>query len=170
MPTLWCVCVFIFLFHWLCLLVPTEAYSCTFLLALLMRCACWTPRLRFMVKTFARPPEMLSSYSWGTLWGEITWRWGRGRSAIWLSLLFLLFMNDSVCFLRVTVLDRATDFLFFLGKLLIVGLVGESVCHTFIPPRYLGLNLLMISCQSSYLYNGDQRMQYISNLFMYTVP
>lgn len=54
-------------------------------------------------------------------------------------LYFFLFMNDSVFFFRVTVLDRVTDFLFFLGKLLIVGLVGESICHTLIPPQYLGL-------------------------------
>lgn len=31
------------------------------------------------------------------------------------------------------VLDKVTDFLLFLGKLLIVGLVGESVCSVFIP-------------------------------------
>lgn len=76
-------------------------------------------------------------------------------------------MNDSVFFFRVTVLDRIPDFLFFLGKLLIVGLVGESVCHTLIPLQYLGLARymelkdVMVSCQPSYLYNDDRKMDNI---------
>lgn len=82
-------------------------------------------------------------------------------------------MNDSVFFFRVTVLDRVTDFLFFLGKLLIVGLVGESVCHTLIPPQYLGLaryielKHVMISCQPSYLYNDDWKMGNIFIIHVY---
>ena len=40
---------------------------------------------------------------------------------------FLSELSDSLSFLRVAVLDKVTDFLLFLGKLLIVGLVGESL-------------------------------------------
>lgn len=41
-------------------------------------------------------------------------------------------VNDSLSSFRVAVLDKVTDFLLFLGKLLIVGLVGESVYVTLI--------------------------------------
>lgn len=50
---------------------------------------------------------------------------------VWFHLIVSLFclqrIKDCLSSFRVAVLDKVTDFLLFLGKLLIVGLVGESV-------------------------------------------
>lgn len=76
-------------------------------------------RSQSTVKVSAPQPEMPFSFSWETLSG-------RTSSCLHLQFSAPLAANLIWCLFdhRVAVLDKVTDFLLFLGKLLIVGIVG----------------------------------------------
>lgn len=76
-------------------------------------------RLQSTAKVSAPQPEMPFSFSWETLSGRTSpCQHLRFSVSLAANLIWCLFHH------RVAVLDKVTDFLLFLGKLLIVGIVG----------------------------------------------
>lgn len=108
-------------------------------------------RLQSMEKISAPQLAMHFSFSWGTLWGGIAlnqdWPFYETASC--------LIRSPFLCnfFCRVAVLDKVTDFLLFLGKLLIVGIVGK---------------IYLIFGWTQVIYPTNQRRDHLTSCFLWT--
>lgn len=95
-------------------------------------------RLQCMVKTFVHQPKTLSSLYYGILSGNLQCIYTCAEFRYTLTPVWLLYVHyfiDGFLNFRVVVLDKITDYVLFLSKLLVTASVGKFMQQCDLSPK-----------------------------------
>lgn len=95
-------------------------------------------RLQCMVKTFVHQPKTLSSLYYGILSGNLQCIYTCAEFRYTLTPVWLLYVHyfiDGFLHFRVVVLDKITDYVLFLSKLLVTASVGKFMQQCDLSPK-----------------------------------